>query len=191
SAASVAGSDQPSLAARMNAYTSAAIPVTDVSAPARSKCPGRRGVSARRNGAQAATTIPTGRLMKNAQRQDSHWVMAPPSTRPSEAPPLAIAAYRAIALFRLLPSGNADTTSASAAGEAIAPPTPCIARAPISQAGDDARPAASDDSVNTTMPGRKTRRRPRMSTAPPPSSSRPPQGTGEAVSTQGRLGAEK
>ena len=103
---------------------------------------------------QAATAIPTGTLMKNAQRHDSHWVMSPPSTRPSEAPPLAMPAYRAIARFLLPPSGKADTTSASAAGEAIAPPIPWSARAVMSKPGEAARPSASDASVNRAMPVR-------------------------------------
>jgi hypothetical protein len=158
----------------MKAYTSAAMPAIDVSAPARSKCPGSRGVSVRNTGAAAATTIPMGRLMRNTQRQDAQAVITPPSTRPRDAPPMATAAYRASARLRLRPSGKAEITRARAAGEAIAAPTPCTARAAISQPDVVARPPASDARVKTAMPAMKVRRRPRMSPARPPSSSSPP-----------------
>src|SRR6266568_5943885 len=138
-AASVVTSDQPAVAARMKVYTSAAIPVTEVSAPVKSKLPRWRGVSRRKAGAHAATAMPTGTLMKNTQRQDAHRVIRPPRTSPSDAPPLAIPAYRPMARFRPLPSGKDDTIRASEAGDAIAPPTPCRARDAISNPGEVAQ----------------------------------------------------
>ena len=58
----------------------------DVTAPARSNRPAWRGVSATNSGAIATTAIPIGTLMNSTQRQDSHSVMTPPSTRPREEP---------------------------------------------------------------------------------------------------------
>jgi hypothetical protein len=70
---------------------------------------------------------------------------------------------------------------ARVAGETIAPPNPWMARKTIS-----ARPLldsaqASDPSVKITMPTMKTRRRPKMSAARPPSSRNPPKASEYAV----------
>ena len=75
---------------------------------------------------------------------------------------------------RSRPSAKLAVIIASTAGEAIAPPTPCAARAASSQPADCARPPASEATVNKTMPATNTRRLPRMSPARPPSSNRPP-----------------
>ncbi len=72
----------------MNAYTSDAMPRVEVSAPATSKRPGWRGVSATYRGAAASAISPIGTLMNSTHRQDSHSVITPPSTRPSDAPPV-------------------------------------------------------------------------------------------------------
>jgi hypothetical protein len=79
---------QPSAAARMNPYTSVVTPAVAVSAPARSKRPGCRGVSVTNRGVTAITARPIGTLMNSTHRQDSHSVITPPSTRPSEEPPV-------------------------------------------------------------------------------------------------------
>ncbi len=72
----------------MNPYTSAVTPAVAVSAPARSKRPGSRGVSPTNSGAIATTARPIGTLMNSTHRQDSHSVITPPRTRPSEEPPV-------------------------------------------------------------------------------------------------------
>src|ERR1019366_1730556 len=95
------------------------------------------------------------------------------------------------ARVRSRPSLKLEVISASTAGEAIAPPAPCTARAASSHAAEVARPPASEAAVNSTIPAMKTRRRPRMSPARPPSSSRPPNVSVYALSTQDKLGAEK
>src|SRR5262249_56976386 len=87
-AVSATPSPQPSAAARMNPYTSAATPAVEVIAPVRSNRPGSRGVSVTNSGVAATTARPTGMLMNSTQRQSSHWVITPPSTRPSDAPPV-------------------------------------------------------------------------------------------------------
>ena len=35
--------------------------------------------------------MPIGTLMNSTQRQDAHWVIMPPRTRPSELPPVTTA----------------------------------------------------------------------------------------------------
>ena len=70
--------------------------------------------------------------------------------------------------------GKLATMVARTAGDAIAPPTPCTARAASSVAGAVARPPASDARVKMARPAINACRRPRMSPARPPSSSRPP-----------------
>ena len=61
-------------------------------------------------------------------------VSRPPTSRPTAAPPMLIAAYTPIARLRGGPSGNVVVTSDSAVGATIAPPTPCSARAASDQA---------------------------------------------------------
>ena len=75
----------------MNPYTSEVMPAVEVSAPTRSNRPGWRCDSGRNSGAVSATTIPMGTLMNSTQRQDTHSVITPPSTRPSDPPPMATA----------------------------------------------------------------------------------------------------
>ena len=62
----------------------------------------------------------------------------------------------------------------SAAGDSIAAPRPCPARAAKKTAALVASAEASEATVNTPRPVRKTRRRPSRSAARPPSSSRLP-----------------
>ena len=95
------------------------------------------------------------------------------------------------ARVRSRPSGKLVTISASTAGAANAPPTPCSARAASSTPGVVARPPASEARVNRVMPAMNILRRPRMSPARPPSSSRPPDVSVYPFSTQDRLVAEK
>jgi hypothetical protein len=61
-----------------------------------------------------------------------------------------------------------------AVGAVMAAPIPWRARAASSQAAEVARPPRKEARVKTRMPAMNTRRRPRMSPARPPSSSRPP-----------------
>ena len=90
------------------------------------------------------------------------------------APPMLIAAYTLIARLRGGPSGNVVVIRDSAAGATIAPPTPWITRAVISQACVVANPPNSEAAENRMMPITNIRRRPRMSPARPPRSRNPP-----------------
>ena len=56
---------------------------------------------------------------------------------------------------RSRPSAKLAVIIASTAGEAIAPPTPCAARAASSQPADCARPPASEATVNKPMPAQE------------------------------------
>ena len=121
-----------------------------------------------------AAAIPMGTLTNSTQRQDRYVVSRPPAIRPTAAPPMLIAAYTPIARLRGGPSGNVVVTRDSAVGAMIAPPTPWTARAASSHACVVAKPPSSEASENKMIPAMKTRRRPRISPARPPSSSRPP-----------------
>ena len=70
--------------------------------------------------------------MKKIHGHDSVCVSAPPSTRPTALPPIAIAAQTPSAFARAAPSLKVVEMIASAAGEMKAAPSPCSAREPIS-----------------------------------------------------------
>ena len=76
--------------------------------------------------------------------------------------------------MRSAPSENVVVMIDSAAGETIAAPSPCTARAAISQASDWARPPSSEASEKTTSPSMNILRRPIRSARRPPSSRKPP-----------------
>ena len=98
----------------------------------------------------------------------------PPSSTPATAPKAPTAPQAPSAVLRSLPSANVVVRIERAAGEMIAAPRPWSARAAISAPSLHARPDNSDATVNTTMPTRNTRRRPRRSAARPPSRRNPP-----------------
>jgi len=77
-------------------------------------------------------------------------------------------------LLRSEPSSNVVVMIASVAGEMIAAPTPCTARAATSTPIELASPHTSDAPENTTSPTMNMRLRPSRSAARPPSSSNPP-----------------
>src|SRR5215469_6806564 len=132
-----------------------------------------------------------GTLTKNTQRQDRYVVSTPPRTSPTAAPAMLTAAYTPMARLRGGPSGNVVVTRDRAAGATMAPPTPWIARAVSSQAWVVANPPNSEAAANKRTPAMNTRRRPRMSPARPPSSSRPPKVSAYALTTHSRPEPEK
>src|SRR5499433_2779153 len=140
------------VAALERPYTRAARPSVLVIAPGRSNRPGCGSLSPSARGAASATAIPIGTLTKNTQRHDRYVVSRPPAIRPTAAPAMLIAAYTPIARLRGRPSGNVVATSDSAAGATMAPPTPCRARAPSSQAWLLANPPSSDAAENRITP---------------------------------------
>ncbi len=98
----------------------------------------------------------------------------PPSSRPTAAPPTAIAAQTLRALVRSGPSLKVVVTIDSAAGETIAAPRPCSARATMRNSEDVASPARAEAPVKTITPAINRRLRPTKSAARPPSSRNPP-----------------
>ena len=103
-----------------------------------------------------------GTLTKSTQRQSSHSVSMPPASRPIAPPPAETPANTPNARLRSGPSWKVVVISASEVGEAIAPPTPCRARAASSchgllgesaeqrgegeqQDAEDEDPAAAED----------------------------------------------
>ncbi len=144
------------------AYTASISAAVTVTAPATS----RRTDSARvcavgRSLSDSRTTArPIGTLTRKIQCQSSESVRTPPSTTPIEPPPEATKPKTPIALARSAGSVNRVIISDNDTAEAIAPPTPWTARAPMSSACELARPHASEASVKSVMPIRNIRRWP-------------------------------
>ena len=135
--------------------------------------------------------MPIGTLMKKIHSHDRYSVRMPPASRPTAAPPTAIAAQTARALARSAPSRKVVVTIDRAAGDTIAPPRPWRARATISHSEEGASPFSSEAPVKTTTPATNSRRRPMKSAARPPSSRKPPKASVYAFTTHWRELAEK
>jgi hypothetical protein len=101
-------------------------------------------------------------------------VSTPPRMAPAAPPLPATAPQMPSALFRSGPSANSVITSARAAGETSAAPSPWVPRAMTSHSADCARAPASEAAVNSTSPAMNMRRRPIRSAIRPPSSRKPP-----------------
>ena len=112
---------------------------------------------------------PIGTLMAKIASQPSVCVSSPPTSAPDEAPSAPVAPQTPSARLRSRPSANEEVMIESVAGESTAPPKPCSARAPISSPRESASAQASDESANSAVPTRNTRRRPSRSAARPPS----------------------
>ena len=92
---------------------------------------------------------PTGTLTKKIHSQPRYFVSTPPASTPTAAPEPPIAPQMPSALLRSAPSSNVVMMIESAAGEMIAAPKPCTARAPISTPSDHASPQRNDAIVKT------------------------------------------
>ena len=100
--------------------------------------------------------------------------MIPPKRTPAAAPEPPSAPQMPSALFRSAPSRKVVVTIERAAGEMIAAPMPCAARAPISTPMLFASPQTSEAMVKSVRPTRKIRLRPSRSAMRPPRSRKPP-----------------
>ena len=98
----------------------------------------------------------------------------PPSSRPTEAPPPAIAPKTPNALGRSGEPANVTVSSESAEGASSAPNAPCSARAATSTPNDWAKPPTAEASENPIRPAMKVHLRPKRSPSLPPRSSRLP-----------------
>ena len=85
---SVVGAAQPSLAARVVAYTSSISPAVTEAAPGTSKCrwASSARLSRRSSGVSAIAASPTGTLMKKIHDQFRYEVSSPPRSTPAAAP---------------------------------------------------------------------------------------------------------
>jgi hypothetical protein len=127
-----------------------------------------------RAGASAAAPSPIGTFTHSTHSHPSVSVSTPPRSTPAAPPLPATAPHTPSALLRSAPSLNVVVTIESAAGDRIAAPRPCTARAAISCPSVSANPPASEASANSTRPDMNTRRRPSRSAMRPPSSRKPP-----------------
>src|SRR5665213_397737 len=124
------------------------MPSVEVIAPTRSKRPGCFSDSLMYWRAMSAMKMPIGTFTKSTQRHDAHDVNMPPASRPMAAPDPDTAANTPNALLRSAPSSKLVVISDSAVGDAIAPPTPCNARAASSHDDEVASPPRKDAKVN-------------------------------------------
>ena len=164
-----------------------------VTAPAASKwrVADSERLSAINRGASAATTSATGTFTHSTHSQPRVSVRMPPKSTPAAPPAPATAPQAPSALLRSAPSRKVVVTIESAAGEMIAAPRPCAARAAISCPSVAAKPAASEAAATSRRPEMKTRRRPSKSAIRPPSSRKPPKVRTYAFTTQARFSCEK
>ena len=121
-----------------------------------------------------STSAPTGTLTKKIHSQPRYLVRIPPKSTPAAAPEPPSAPQIPSALLRSAPSRKVVVTIERAAGEMIAAPRPCTARAPIRTFALFARPQASEAAVKMTSPTMKISRRPSRSAIRPPSKRKPP-----------------
>ncbi len=114
------------------------------------------------------TARPIGTFSQKIHCQESPWTTAPPTSGPSATPRPETAPQSPSAIPRRS-IGTASLRIVSVSGVTIAPPTPCRARAAISQSIDGESAAAADPSVKMPRPARNTRLRPRRSPSAAPS----------------------
>ena len=164
-----------------------------VTAPGRSNvlAPFSARLSTSVRGARNAAMSPIGTLTNSTQRQLRPLVRIPPSSTPAAPPAPATAPQIPSARLRSEPSANVVVMIDSAAGETIAAPSPCTARATISQPSDWAIPPANEATENSTSPSMNMRLRPSRSESRPPSSRKPPKVSVYAFTTHDRLVREK
>lgn len=153
---SVAGAVQPHSGPCTRVVTSRLPPAVTVRQPARSnERPCTRGPSDG-NHAPAATAhaVASGTITASTAGQPNAWVSTPPSSVPSARPTALAMLQIASARLRTGPSAYSVLISASVAGNSNAAPTPCAARAMISQVAFGASAPSSDASANSSMPSR-------------------------------------
>ncbi len=166
---------QPTSGAFEIAYTrSARCPVAVIAPPASKPRRPVMRLSRTSGRVSVSTSAPTGTLTKKIHSQPAYFVRMPPISTPAAAPLPAMAPQIPSALLRSAPSSNVVVMIESVAGEMIAAPMPCTARAATSTPIEPASPQASEAAENSASPAMNIRRRPSRSAARPPSSSKPP-----------------
>ena len=113
------------------------------------------------------TIRPIGTLSQKIHCQSTPSAIAPPTTGPAmRASP--VSATEDAERLRALSGGNAALSSAIASGTTSAAPTPCMARAAISQPIVGASAHAADAATNSPRPAANMRRRPKRSPSAAP-----------------------
>jgi hypothetical protein len=113
-------------------------------------------------------------LRKKIHSQLSASVKTPPRSTPAAAPKPPTAPQTPRAMLRSFPSTKVVIRIESAAGAMAAAPSPCRARAPISDGSFHASPASSEATLKSASPRTNMRRRPTRSAVRPPRSRKPP-----------------
>ena len=158
---SVRPDDQPTALPLTIAYTTSMSDAVTVTAPATSSRPVAFMRAPGSSLSDSATTAtPIGRLTRKIQCQSSESVRTPPSKTPIAPPPEATKPKMPIALARSAGSTNRFIVSDRETADAIAPPTPCTARAVTRNPCEPERPQPSEARVKSVMPMRNRRRWP-------------------------------
>ena len=105
-----------------------------------------------RPGREASAISATGTLTQSTHSHPRPSVRMPPSSTPAAPAEPATAPQAPSALLRSAPSLKSVVTIESAAGEMIAAPRPCAARAAISWPWVAAKPAGEGGDPTTTSP---------------------------------------
>ena len=113
---------------------------------------------------------PTGRLMKNTQRQSKFSVSQPPSIGPRIGPTMMPAPQIAIA-WPTFSSGLMSSSTACDSGTSAAPNTPCSSRAATMPPSEVDRPHKADATVKPITDTMNTLRRPQRAHSQPVSGS--------------------
>ncbi len=166
----ISGEPQPAPGASMIAY------VTAPSTPMTSSWPtgsGRRGSGARDSGTyrmvSSSAASPTGRLIQKIERQPTVCTSSPPTTgpaamlMPTTPPQTPMARARSFGSVKVLVMIDIAT------GLSIEPPTAWSIRKATSQGRLGAMLHRAEETVKTTRPAWKTRRRPTRSAVEPAS----------------------
>ncbi len=109
---------------------------------------------------------PTGRLMKNTQRQSKFSVSQPPSIGPRIGPTMMPAPQIAIACPTFC-GGLMSSSTACDSGTRAAPNTPCSSRAATIPPSEVAMPHSAEATVKPTIETMKTLRRPQREHSQP------------------------
>ena len=158
---------QPALLPRTSPHTiPSAATVTRIRPGASSPARGPK-LSSMRPRTSGIAASPIGTLSQKIHCHASVSVTAPPSTGPATTARPVIAPNTPSAHARRS-GGNAALSSASDSGAIIAAPTPCTARAAISQPTLVASAHAADAATNSSSPAANSRRRPNLSPSAAP-----------------------
>ena len=146
---------------------------TEIAAPTQSSPPFACGALDSGTKIASPTKIkrPSGRLIRNAQRQSKSVASQPPRTGPTATIPPMVAPQTAKAMPRSLPWKLAFTKD-RVVGSTMAPPIPCTILARISADEVSAEPAQTEEKMKMAIPILSRRFRPMRSATEPQTKSK-------------------